>query len=367
MKKLIMIILILISFLCVGCQQKVAYHVEMLYSGSIGSSPSLVEVVQIIETFEDYETSGYALDLEASFFDEQMLYTYQFIAGSTGQNLYKMDHFVFEHDRLTIFYEINQVLTIDVLSAYAMVFSVDKALYEKTNQVTVKNVYDFDDVNLIYSGDTSSYGVVTSAVEMIDSYRSYQTSNYELGLEASFFENYILYTYGFLNMNIGQDIFLYHDYDIFSNMLILNCYENEDIIVSPAFGGYVLVFAISKDIYEQVNNIKIDLFNQHTVDTSEYDNLLPLVNRIFYFDFEESYRLNMFFDSYDRDQLEGNISSHLYDLNTELEVDVDELDGSFGFFVVLDPGQYVLMIDVDDPFYETRYFVDYILTLLPNN
>ena len=76
-------------------------------------------------------------------------------------------------------------------------------------------------------------------------YESYLETNYELGLEEDFFNDYLLYSYYFIN-NLGTNIYRLHSYAIINNDLIIQCSTNRKIIVLPAFGPYLMVFKIKK-------------------------------------------------------------------------------------------------------------------------
>lgn len=111
------------------------------------------------------------------------------------------------------------------------------------------------DVELLYS---SSFSLQKKQITtFIFDYESYLETNYELGLEEDFFNDYLLYSYYFINNNLGTNIYRLHSYAIINNDLIIQCSTNRKIIVLPAFGPYLMVFKIKKVFYESIDNILI--------------------------------------------------------------------------------------------------------------
>ncbi len=112
-----------------------------------------------------------------------------------------------------------------------------------------ENVY----VKLLYSGCSVS---TNGFKEFIENYDDYLLYGYNLELEESFFEDNILYTYSFLNNNIGSGLYKLYSFELIDNALNLELKETM-VSSSPAFGGHTLVFSIEKDYFKLVEKINV--------------------------------------------------------------------------------------------------------------
>lgn len=127
------------------------------------------------------------------------------------------------------------------------------SLFMVSSCVNKKPKTETENVELLFSGSSfSSNGFK----EKINTYEEYLLYEYNLELDETFFETYFLYTFGFLNSNIGSLLYKLYSYEIQNNVLNITLKENI-ILSSPAFGGYSLVFAIKKSYFELVEDINI--------------------------------------------------------------------------------------------------------------
>lgn len=115
-------------------------------------------------------------------------------------------------------------------------------------------------VKLLYSRSYSNTHDFEEPITLIESYAQYLESGYPLDLDESFFNDYVLYTYSFINANLGTNIYILDDYQLLeSNILQINYKHNEGtIIVSPAFGPYAMIFEIEKSLYQSVDNVVVE-------------------------------------------------------------------------------------------------------------
>ena len=111
--------------------------------------------------------------------------------------------------------------------------------------VEVTELDDTKKIELIYSGSYSNFHDFEEPIKWVTSYAEYLESDYSFELNETYFDDYTLYTYSFIYSNLGKNIFLYDDYFLIDNNLLIICDCNEGI-VSPAFGNYAIVFGIAK-------------------------------------------------------------------------------------------------------------------------
>lgn len=144
LKRLSMFIVLIIPFaFLLACQETdVEGDVELLYSRSYQNTHDFEETYIYIGDYDTYVESGYPLDLEEDFFDDHALLSYEFTYSNLGTNIFMMDDFyINDNDQLIIRIKPNEE-NINVLPAfgpYAMVFSVDKDLYESVENFSVKH------------------------------------------------------------------------------------------------------------------------------------------------------------------------------------------------------------------------------------
>lgn len=124
-----------------------------------------------------------------------------------------------------------------------------------------QNNHQEDQIELLYSRSYENVHDFDEPVIYIDNYNDYLESGYPLDIDATFFETKILYTYAFVNPNLGTNIFIYDDFDIDElNNLFINCVPRGGTInVSPAFGPYAMIFAIDIELYDSVNQVYVNI------------------------------------------------------------------------------------------------------------
>lgn len=124
----------------------------------------------------------------------------------------------------------------------------------ETKEIPPTNKHDENvAVKLLYSGSSIS---TNGSKEFIETYDDYLYYEYQLELEESFFENNILYTYSFLNNNIGSGLYKLYSFELIDSILNLELKETM-VLSSPAFGGHTLVFSLEKDYFKLVEKINI--------------------------------------------------------------------------------------------------------------
>lgn len=114
----------------------------------------------------------------------------------------------------------------------------------------------YEDVELLYS-NTFYTSEDFSPDQVVTTFSQYTDTNYPIEVDAEFFNDYVLYTYSFMNNETGKDLFDLEDYEISNNHLILTLKETKNE-GEPAFTTYIFIFAIKKDIYNEVDAIDIE-------------------------------------------------------------------------------------------------------------
>ena len=112
-----------------------------------------------------------------------------------------------------------------------------------------------DEVKLLYSESNNTLTSLEGC--FLKDYEEYELLNLDLGLDEDFFTDKGLYVYLFMNNNLGKDIYKFKSYQLKTRVLEITCYENDNILVSPAFGTYAMIFEISKDLYESINVVAV--------------------------------------------------------------------------------------------------------------
>lgn len=147
MRKTSLLLLILSSlFLFASCveENQEKMDIKLLYSSSYDNFNDFEEPILLILNYDDYIQSGYPLSLEEAFFDDYILYTYAFYHHVLGTNifLYKQ-HEITETNVLNIFYEMDEsVIVSDAFGMYAMIFQIEKQLYESSESIHVLQFND---------------------------------------------------------------------------------------------------------------------------------------------------------------------------------------------------------------------------------
>jgi hypothetical protein len=112
-------------------------------------------------------------------------------------------------------------------------------------------------IDLLFSESMEDYGTFEPAT-YLTSYSDFTDLNYPITVDASIFSDHILFTYTFLNANIGSDLFTYHSYEISDRVLTISIEETQSVS-SPSFGNYVMIFSIALELYEQVDEVTVEL------------------------------------------------------------------------------------------------------------
>lgn len=255
--KRICIVISVMMFLCIlsSCQKQP--EVSLLYSSSYDHISDFTPVT-IITTYDAYIDASYPIELEQRFFNDYVLFTHSMFLNESGVDLYVYDHYEVQSQVLNISYAYQETSTTDSMSYYAMIYAIDKELYDHVDDVIVTTSSQHHDVMMLYSGSYVNYHEFDVAVETIITYDDYENALYPYPLNQQFFDQYMLYTYSFMYSNLGKNIFNYQGLSMTDNVLTLYCPMKEGII-SPAFGSYGIVFAIKKEMYEEVNQIELDL------------------------------------------------------------------------------------------------------------
>lgn len=138
-----MVIFLFLSFaLLLSCQENhIQGDIELLYSRSYENTHDFEDIYIYIGDYETYLESGYPLELEEAFFDEHVLLSYEFTHGSLGTNIFIMDDFyINDNDELIIRIKLNEenIIVSPAFGPYAMVFSVDKEMYDSVEGFSVE-------------------------------------------------------------------------------------------------------------------------------------------------------------------------------------------------------------------------------------
>lgn len=111
-------------------------------------------------------------------------------------------------------------------------------------------------IELLYSESVENFDTF-EPVSVITSFSDYTDTNYPVEVDAEFFNDHMLYTYTFLNANIGSNLFSYKSYTLNDDILTLQIKDSKNE-ASPAFGTYVMIFSIDLDIYNDSSKIEIE-------------------------------------------------------------------------------------------------------------
>lgn len=147
--------------LCVGCidQNNYPNNIDLLYSKSYENFNDFDEPIEVIDTYDDYISSGYPLGLEKDYFNDKLLYTYTFYHYVMGSDIFLYHSDEITDDILFIYYEINiDVEVLDAEGSYALIFGIDKDLFHSVVDVQVKELKDSNEkIEMLYSGSYLNY------------------------------------------------------------------------------------------------------------------------------------------------------------------------------------------------------------------
>lgn len=148
MRKTSLLLFILLSlFLFASCveENQEKMDIKLLYSSSYENFNDFDEPILLILNYDDYVLSGYALSLEEAFFDDYILYTYAFYHNVLGTNIFLYKQYeMTEANILNIFYEMDEsVIVSEAFGMYAMIFQIEKQLYQNAESIHVLQFNDY--------------------------------------------------------------------------------------------------------------------------------------------------------------------------------------------------------------------------------
>lgn len=218
-----------------------------------------------------------------------------------------------------------------------------------------------DEIYLLYSGSYSNFHDFNEPITWITSYNEYLNSDYSFELNERFFDDYSLYTYAFVYSNLGKDIFLYDTYLIVDNILFITCRPADEGQVSPAFGDYAIVFAIPKIMLGEDIEVFLSLSGGTDMIFDNSTTIRSMARlKLLYFEITEDHEFGINFDR------EGvwpitAITGRLFNISDNQEISMTMFSGLYGYHAILEPGQYVFILDIgnndeeDDLFYIFDY------------
>lgn len=365
-KTSIFMILLIFMYLLVGCVElnENPDDISLLYSRSFDNFNDFEQPILVIDNYDSYLSSGYPLDLDENFFNNRILYTYSFEHYCMGTNIFLFNSYKITDDGiLVIYYETdNDILVLDAEGMYAMIFEIDKDLYHSADSLEVR---EFDNLNeeieLLYSGSYSNYHDFDEPITWITSHEEYFDSDYPFELDEAYFDNYSLYTYSFVHSDLGRNIFLYDNFLLVDNTLFITCVINNELIVSPAFGSYALVFAIPKGLIN--NNVEVLVAPNGSKDLI-FDELTEVrsvsTSQLLYFELMETQLFSINFNREGTWSITA-ITGRLFNISNNQEISMSMFSGLYGYQATLEPGEYIFILDIRNNEYsnESFYIFDY--------
>lgn len=362
MKKIsIFMILHIFVYFLVGCVElnENPDDISLLYSRSFENFNDFEQPILVVDHYDSYLSSGYPLDLDEDFFNNRILYTYSFEHYCMGTNIFLFNSYEITDDGiLVIYYEIdNDILVLDAEGMYAMIFEIDKDLYHSVDSLEVR---EFDssneEIELLYSGSYSNYHDFDEPITWITSYEAYLDSDYPFELDEAFFNNYSLHTYSFVYSNLGRNVFLYDDFLLVDNSLLITCVINNEVNVSPAFGSYALVFAISKGLIQ--DNLEVIVTPNGSKDMV-FDELIEVRSvpsyHLLYFEITDVQEFGINFNREGTWSITA-ITGRLFNKSNNQEISMVMFSGLYGYQATLEPGEYVFVLDIRNNEYANESF-----------
>ena len=264
--------------------------ITLLYSRSYVNFHDFDQAILLIDNYSDYVDSGYPLELDESYFDDYILYTFSFTNANLGTNIYVLDQYSVDEDNQLLIEFIHteeMILVMPAFGQYAMIFSIDRALYDSVDGVSVEystdvaqeetttsdmrrviemepiTIIDSVKVNEMVSLLYSKSNDFDEVIPFIDHYSDYLESDYNLELDEAFFEDHVLVSYTFISENIGENLYLLEDCLISEDFDLLIQYANNQEMddMYPASSEYVMIFAIDQILYDLVDEVVVELVN----------------------------------------------------------------------------------------------------------
>ncbi|MCK9271437.1 MAG: hypothetical protein RBQ64_02400 [Candidatus Izemoplasmatales bacterium] len=202
-----------------------------------------------------------------------------------------------------------------------------------------------DEIYLLYSGSYLNFHDFVEPITWVTSYNEYLESDYSFELDERFFDDYSLYTYTFVNSNLGKDIFLYDDYLLIDNSLIITCNTDEGS-VSPAFGEYAIVFAIPKELLNQDIEVFVSLNGGNDMVLDESTTIRSVARlQLLYFEITEDHKFGINFNREATWSLSA-ITGRLFSISDNQEISMTMFSGLYGYHAILEPGQYVFILNI---------------------
>ncbi len=342
MKKLLLgIVMLLAATLLTGCPP-VDENVELLYSGSIKDNESYT-YAPIIESYEAFSELGYPINLMESYFESNILYSKEMIY-QTGVDLLGISKFKEEGNTLEIYINDDGSEVGQSFGKYLMVFTIKREVYERVENIEIIDQTEGQATSDILLLHSSSSGI-DETITWIDDQSTYDTFGYPFELEDTFFNQYSLYTYVFMNNNLGTDIYAFTAYDIYGETLYLQCNEHSELVLD-AFGNYTMVFAIPRTIVNEIEDVSVSL-SESSVLVFDESMTISTIHHTFLltFDVSEHNDFMIYFTSETMENI-TNVSIKLYDEETHEEITLNPFSDFYGFYQTLNVGSYIMSINI---------------------
>lgn len=222
-----------------------------------------------------------------------------------------------------------------------------------------------DQITLLYSGSYDNFNDFDKPITWITSYEAYLDSDYPFELEEAYFDEYSLYTYSFVHSDLGRDIFLYDNFQLINNSIVITCTINNEKTVSPAFGNYALIFAVSKEIISKNTEIIIAPIGSMNLVFDELTEVRSVpTSHLLYFELTETQVFSINFSNEGAWSIKA-ITGRLFNITDNQEISMGIFYGLFGYLATLEPGEYVFILDISNDEYsnELYYIFDYYAKL----
>lgn len=266
--------------------------ITLLYSRSYVNFHDFEQAILLIDNYSDYLDSGYPLELDESYFDDYILYTFSFTNANLGTNIYVLDKYSIDEDNQLLIEFIHteeENLVLPAFGQYAMIFAIERSLYDSVDgvsaayattnsqeEVTTSDMTlntEMEPITIDVSGNLnemvsllySNSNQFDEVIPFIDNYSDYLESNYSLDLDETFFEDHILVSYTFMNENIGSNLYVLEGSFISeeNDLLIQYAHNEEANNMYPSTGEYVIIFAVDRILYDIVDDVMVELINSN--------------------------------------------------------------------------------------------------------
>lgn len=156
-------------------------------------------------------------------------------------------------------------------------------------------------------------------------------------------------------------VFLAWVFLLVDNTLFITCVINNELIVSPAFGSYALVFAIPKGLIN--NDVEVLVSSNGSKDLI-YDELTEVrsvsTSQLLYFELMETQLFSINFNREGTWSITA-ITGRLFNISNNQEISMSMFSGLYGYQATLEPGEYVFILIIHNNEYsnESFYIFDY--------